>query len=567
MKFWYEAKAETVRTLLNAGHSLEDKCGADFTALGYSLPNITDPNIIEVFENSEFDFTVKSDSHLSNAAFGFLPQTIEFLLKKGASINKVSGKSGITPFLTACSYGQSVDILKALVRNGANIHHRAKTGKNCLYNVVSSNGRPEMIEYVLGLGLSGDFSKCETCNPVIAEYAYGWLAYSSSGGGKTIPRKESILEQLIEYGFDINDYKLKDGRVTFRPAIFHAIDNQDKDLVKWLLKRGVNPNFIIEGETLSPLGRAISPGRGFSESKPDLDIISLLVFHGAELNTTKGGYWDTPLTAKMDEKYYPDLANHLIDLGADIEFRNELGKTPLLYAAAMGYFNAFEFLLAKGANLHAIDTDGRNVLHLASMDNSLETVKKLSESGVDPKQLDKFGFSSLHLASLYTDNPLIIRYIARMSMDINAKAETKYQNPPLHLAIWNARYNSIANELIKFGADVNLRNAAGLTPLHVAAITCGDRDWKSGYPKTVSIMKILIEKGAQINVLDKENNTPLHHATENCYHPKPVSLLFKNGANIRARNKHGETPIDLISKNNDLKESKIYWAMRDKLLQ
>ena len=75
-----------------------------------------------------------------------------------------------------------------------------KTGENCLYRVVSDNGRPEMIEYVLGLGLSSDFSKCETCNPVIAEYAYGWPPYSSSGRGKTIPRNESILEQLIEYG-------------------------------------------------------------------------------------------------------------------------------------------------------------------------------------------------------------------------------------------------------------------------------------------------------------------------------------------------------------------------------
>ena len=55
--------------------------------------------------------------------------------------------------------------------------------------------------------------------------------------------------------------------------------------------------------------------------------------------------------------------------------------------------------------------------------------------------------------------------------------------------------------LLKLGANLNVRNKSGDTPLHIAV--------EEG---RIEIVEILLEAGADIQVEDHENNTPLHLA-------------------------------------------------------
>lgn len=97
-------------------------------------------------------------------------------------------------------------------------------------------------------------------------------------------------------------------------------------------------------------------------------------------------------------------------------------------------------------------------------------------------------------------------------------------------------------EMLKFliskGADVNIQNDEGISPLHLAA-----------YPKVV---QILVQNKADLNKLDKIGNTPLHIQTE---HPEGydcMEALLKLGAKPNLKNKRGSTPLDVA---NDRQEN------------
>jgi len=60
----------------------------------------------------------------------------------------------------------------------------------------------------------------------------------------------------------------------------------------------------------------------------------------------------------------------------------------------------------------------------------------------------------------------------------------------------------------------------------------------------------LVDHGARINPKDCGNNTPLHKACERNSTVRVVELLVKRGASLTAKNKNGETPLDMAVKND-----------------
>lgn len=57
-------------------------------------------------------------------------------------------------------------------------------------------------------------------------------------------------------------------------------------------------------------------------------------------------------------------------------------------------------------------------------------------------------------------------------------------------------------------------------------------------------MKLLIENGAEINIKDNDGNTPLHYAAKRGF-MGIIRLLVENGADINAKNNDGQTPNDI----------------------
>lgn len=82
---------------------------------------------------------------------------------------------------------------------------------------------------------------------------------------------------------------------------------------------------------------------------------------------------------------------------------------------------------------------------------------------------------------------------------------------PLHYAA-NSRAD-IIQLLIDQGADVNVRDGKGKTPLHCAAVTAN-----------LECMRTLLENGADANLMDGDGNTPLMLARRGT----PAAAFFAN---------------------------------------
>lgn len=119
---------------------------------------------------------------------------------------------------------------------------------------------------------------------------------------------------------------------------------------------------------------------------------------------------------------------------------------------------------------------------------------------------------------------------------------------------------SLVEGLLKSGANVNVKNGFGQTPLHVAQdpgviklLLAGGADPNTKdfdfqmtpiFNKDAACMLILAQAGADINVRSKDANTPLiWHSYSG--HLAGVRLLVSLGADVNAVNKDGHTALDI----------------------
>jgi ankyrin repeat protein len=104
---------------------------------------------------------------------------------------------------------------------------------------------------------------------------------------------------------------------------------------------------------------------------------------------------------------------------------------------------------------------------------------------------------------------------------------------PLHQAAIDGNLEQAQNFLDR-GADVNVKNNNGWTPLYCAAMK-NDENSKA-------IINLLLDKGADVNAADMEGWTPLHIAA--AYNSKELVLLFLDrGANVNVKHNNGWTPL------------------------
>lgn len=82
------------------------------------------------------------------------------------------------------------------------------------------------------------------------------------------------------------------------------------------------------------------------------------------------------------------------------------------------------------------------------------------------------------------------------------------------------------------GADVNCRDNANRTPLHLV----------TAFNASEMVVKVLIQSGAEVNAVDVDNVTPLHNA---CFEGRAdiVRLLLDNGAKVNIKNIWEQTPL------------------------
>lgn len=103
--------------------------------------------------------------------------------------------------------------------------------------------------------------------------------------------------------------------------------------------------------------------------------------------------------------------------------------------------------------------------------------------------------------------------------DVNSKSDD-FRQTALQEACLHNNFN-ITEYLIKCGADVNICDEDGSSPLHIAVIM-----------QSLKICELFIKKGADVNKLDFEGNTPLHESVS-YGNLEILSKLVNSGANVK----------------------------------
>lgn len=163
-------------------------------------------------------------------------------------------------------------------------------------------------------------------------------------------------------------------------------------------------------------------------------------------------------------------------------------------------------------------------LHSYARHNRVAQARKLLENGSDVKVRGNNGRTALHLATTAEMADLLLSHGA----DPSAVSEMGFS--PLRDCIARHCEPAVVRLLLEHGANPNVGDGSrGDTPLHVA---CFD-----GAREAVSL---LLDSGADINVQNDHGYTPLHCART----PEMTELLLSRGADTIVKNRYGRTPSE-----------------------
>jgi len=88
------------------------------------------------------------------------------------------------------------------------------------------------------------------------------------------------------------------------------------------------------------------------------------------------GYTALTVASRYD---YLDIVKFLVERGADVNAKSDVGQTALIEASEWGRLDVVKLLVERGANIMAKDDDGWTALSIASRIGCLDIVKLLEK--------------------------------------------------------------------------------------------------------------------------------------------------------------------------------------------
>ena len=405
--------------------------------------------------------------------------------------------------------------------------------------------------------------------------ALAWAAHWNDVG---------TAELLIQAGANVNAAN------TYGDApLWEACNNTgNAALVEALAKAGANPNAALLRTGETALMRCARTGNPES--------VKSLLSRGADVNAKEKEKGQTALMWAIEEDH-PEVARLLIEAGADVRAKSKGNFTPLLYAARQGDLATGRLLVERGADVNettqgdASDerararAGGLSVLLVATDSGSEEFAKFLVEKGANPNAADSDGLTPLHYALrkgisilryVHHDNNYadsfdyylfrpdmaeLIKTLLEHGADPNARIKkgttlTSMLHPsdrpmlalpgatPFLLAA-AAGDASIMKVLLAKGADPKLGTNDGVSPL-MAAAGYGRRDeyTKQQEKESLEAVQLMVELGADVNAANKEGRTALQGAAFGGA-DSIIQYLVEKGGRLDMKNRWGETALSI----------------------
>ena len=260
---------------------------------------------------------------------------------------------------------------------------------------------------------------------------------------------------------------------------------------------------------------------------------------------------------------FHDLAEHLaIKYPQHVNAIGGRYDSSLAAALSGGHVRTAELLLNHGGNVDVNGRKGRTPLHnlllssfyLNRKDSPVACVRLLLEHGADVNARDEdyqtplsillrlHSWARVHDYHRNDQILVVLRFLLDRGADVNA--QDRDHGTALFQAIRLRTSSNTVRTVLEHGADPNLKNKDGKTPLHVLL---GPIDYRDA-DHILIVAQILLEHRADVNSRDKGHETPLHLAVRSVRHETSslVRLLLRHGADPNSKKEDGKTPLHVL---------------------
>lgn len=191
----------------------------------------------------------------------------------------------------------------------------------------------------------------------------------------------------------------------------------------------------------------------------------------------------------------------------------------LIAAAQRGDADTVKKLLAQGASVHARDGSNRTALIAAAYQNHLAVAELLIQAGADVNTQDDTQ-QSAYLISTSEGYLELLRLTLQAGADVHS---TDSYNGTGLIRAADRGHVEIIKELLQTDIKVNHVNRLDWTAL-LEAIILGD-----GGPRHTEVVRLLVKAGADVNLADGSGVSPLAHARQRGY-TAMIEILQQAGA-------------------------------------
>ncbi len=411
-------------------------------------------------------------------------------------INDISQR-GLTPLYQAI-WLREEEIVVALLKNGANPNLLSRR-KDSALSLAASVGSFPLVKRFYEMGIDPDPS---------GQRSALWSALCSS------PRDDEELWRVVEFLIPVTNLSNETGpNLT---CLYCAAARAPVRIVAALLKSG------------APIPSTNSLGPILFQTK-SLDVMRLLVASGADVQATD--QWKRNLLHWFSGRNV-EITRFLLSQKVNVNARDFEERVPLFSALQSSDTTSAELLLRSGADITAADRHGETVIFYAAKPANLASTSFLLKRGVSPRVRNNREETPIHATLRYLNDVRSERTeLTRMLLDagVDANALDQQGVTALHVAASQLDYAAM-EVLLKHGADPNIGDPAGRSPLHwVAAFSIQPHlPTVSGAPQPSGVNQAFIDE----QITKKE---------------MAIEVLLRFRGDIAAKDRGDRRPVDLLN--------------------
>ncbi len=480
---------------------LSSRVNALFVAIYFGYQGIFD-----ILINEQIDIYhcvgVENETALVIAIQKGHEQMVKRLLDKKANPNR-GACNGNRPLKYAISNGH-IGIAKLLIENGAQMETMKDSDAiSDLAYAVKQNSK-EMVELLLEKGTHPD--ACSSHQDSALEVAAFY-------------DRTDIAKLLIEKGAEATD-----------DALYFAVRNKNKELIKLFIARGADVNFKILGQKLN--------------HQTDDESIKALLY---ELGLKDEDNLEDLLFEQLDDSGRDtEKMLDLIKKGVNVNAKNTKGDTPLLAAFKMNpyNFNQINLLIDNGADPTILDKNGKSVLDYLIFRIKIDLFEKIVAK--KPK-LNKENVSHYVRYSLHMRSTSLLELMLEQGLQLPKTYKEHFDYEKGFLKEACCQSQEICAFLLDHGFDIN-EKIEYEDHFILNLIRYSIQQFKN----PIEYLSFLIQKGVDLKAVDRHDNAGLLHQLWFEQDKEILRFLVQQGIDINMKDNHGYTPLMTTFYENDV---------------